>query len=74
VHRVSDVKRTEIQTAEPLVPELSPFEAEITVVKTKKYKSPGSDQISKELIQPGGETLLSVIHEIINSVGKGRIA
>jgi hypothetical protein len=27
--------------------------------KLKKYKSPGSDQIMKELIQAGGETLWS---------------
>jgi hypothetical protein len=34
--------KIEIHTAEPFVPEL------------KKYKSPGSDQISAELIQAGG--------------------
>jgi hypothetical protein len=34
----------------------------------KKYKSPGSDQIPAELIQAGGEILLSVIHKHINSV------
>jgi hypothetical protein len=33
----------------------------------KKYKSPGSDQILAELIQAGGEMLLSAIHELINS-------
>jgi hypothetical protein len=34
----------------------------------KKYKSPGSDQIPAELIQAGGEILVSVIHKLINYV------
>jgi hypothetical protein len=34
----------------------------------KKYKSPGRDQIPAELIQAGGEILLSEIHKLINSV------
>jgi hypothetical protein len=34
----------------------------------KKYKSPRSDEITAELIQAGGEILLSAIHELINSV------
>jgi hypothetical protein len=34
----------------------------------KKYKLPGSDQIPAELIQAGGEMLLSTIHRLINSV------
>jgi hypothetical protein len=34
----------------------------------KKYKSPGSDNISAEVIQAGGEMLLSAIHKLINSV------
>jgi hypothetical protein len=33
----------EILTAEPLVPDPSPFDAEIAVAKLKRYKSPGSD-------------------------------
>jgi hypothetical protein len=41
---------------------------EIAIAKLKKYKSPGSDQIPAELIQAGGETLLSLIHKLINSV------
>jgi hypothetical protein len=39
---------------------------EIAIAKLKKYKSPGSDQILAELIQAGGEILLSVIHKLIN--------
>jgi hypothetical protein len=39
------IREIEIQTAEPLVPEPSPFEVEITIAKLKRYKLPGSDQI-----------------------------
>jgi hypothetical protein len=34
----------------------------------KKYKSPGSDQILTELIQAGGEMLLSAVHKLLHSV------
>jgi hypothetical protein len=37
-------------------------------MKLKKYKFPDSDEILAELIQAGGEILLSVIHKLINSV------
>jgi hypothetical protein len=33
-----------------------------------KYKSPGSDHIPAELIQAGGEMLLSAIHKRISSI------
>jgi hypothetical protein len=33
----------------------------------KKYKSLGSDKIPAELIQAGGEIILSAIHKLINS-------
>jgi hypothetical protein len=32
-------------TAETLMPDPNPFEVEIAIMKLKKYKSPGSDQI-----------------------------
>jgi hypothetical protein len=67
VHYVSDVRQIEVHTAEPLVPGLSCLEVEV-VLKLKKYKSPGSDQIPAELIQAGGEILLSEIHKLINCV------
>jgi hypothetical protein len=54
--------------AEPLVPGPSRLEVEIAIAKLKKYKSPGSDQIPAEMIQPGGEILLSEIHKLMNSV------
>jgi hypothetical protein len=68
LHRVSDVRQIEIHTAEPLVPDPSPFEAEIANAKLKWYKSAGSDEIPAELIQAGGEILRSEVHELINSV------
>jgi hypothetical protein len=48
VHRVSDIRQLEIHTAEPLVPDTSPFEVEIAIAKLKKkHKSPGSYQIGQ---------------------------
>ena len=40
VHGVSDVRHTEILTAEPLVAERSAFEVELAVEKLKSHKSP----------------------------------
>jgi hypothetical protein len=68
VHNVSEVRQIEVHMAEPLVTGPSHLEVEIANAKLKKYKSPGSDQILAELIQAGGEILLSVIHKFINSV------
>jgi hypothetical protein len=51
-----------------LVPDPSPFEVEIAILKLIKYKSPGSDQILAELIQAGGATLQSQIHKLVNSL------
>jgi hypothetical protein len=68
VHNVSDVRQIEVHTAEPLVPGSSRLEFETAIAKLKKYKSPDSDQIPAELIQAGGEILLSAIHKLINSV------
>jgi hypothetical protein len=62
---MSVVTQIEIHVAEPLVPGPSHLETEITIAKLKKYKSPGSDQITTEGIQAGGETLVSVIHKLI---------
>jgi hypothetical protein len=64
VHRVSDVRQIEIHTTEPLVPDPSPLEVEITIAKLRRFKSPGSDQIPAELIQTGGEMLCSKIHKL----------
>jgi hypothetical protein len=68
VHRVSDVRQTEIHIAEPIVPDPIPFEMEIAIVKLKKNKPPVSDEIPAELIQAGGEILRSEVHTLINSI------
>jgi prefoldin subunit 5 len=68
VHNVCDVRQIEVYTAEPLVLGPSRLKVEIAIAKLKKYKSQGSDQNPAELIQGGGELLLSVIHKLINSV------
>jgi hypothetical protein len=70
VHSVSDVRQIEAHMAEPLVPSSSRLEVEIAITKLKKYKLPGSDQIPAELIQAGGEMLLSAIHKLINYIWK----
>jgi hypothetical protein len=68
VHNVSDVRQIEVHTAETLVPGPIRLEVELAILKLKNCKSPGNDQILAELIQAGGEILLSVIHRLINSV------
>jgi hypothetical protein len=65
---IRDFGQIEMHTAEPLVPGLSHLEVEIAITKLKKYKSPDSDQIPAEVNQAGGETLVSVIHKLINSI------
>jgi hypothetical protein len=63
MHNASVVRQIEVHMAEPLVPGPSRLEVEIAIAKLKKYKSPGSDKIPTELIQAGGEILLSAIHK-----------
>jgi hypothetical protein len=62
VHGVNDVRQTEINTAEPLVPEPNAFEVEMAGEKLKRHKSPGTDQIPAELITAGGNTICSEMH------------
>jgi hypothetical protein len=59
-----------IHAVEQLVLEPSPFEIEITFAKLKKYTciSPGIDQIPAELIQTGGEKLISEINKLVNYI------
>jgi hypothetical protein len=46
----------------------SPFEVEVAIAKSKRYKSPGSNQIPAELIQAGSDILHSKIHKLITSI------
>jgi hypothetical protein len=61
MHGVNDVWQTEMQIAEPLVPEPSCFKFEIVIEELKRYKSPSNDQILAELIQT------EVIHYVLRS-------
>jgi hypothetical protein len=65
VHRDSDVRQTEIHTAEPLVPEPSAFEVEMPIEKFKRHKSPGIDQIPADFIKAGGSKICCEIHKLI---------
>jgi len=58
---VWDVKQTEPHTAEPLVPELSAFEFEMSIGKLKGHKSTEVDQVPEESIKAGGRTIRSEI-------------
>jgi hypothetical protein len=68
VHGFHKVRQTEIQTAQLFVPETSLVELEIAIGMLKRYKSPGNDQISGELIKAAGETLYSEIRRLICSL------
>jgi hypothetical protein len=65
IHGVIDVRRIEMHTAEPLVPDPSSFEDEIAIAKFRRYKSPGRDQIPVEHAQRRGEILRPNIHKLI---------
>jgi len=57
-----NIRQTEIQTAEPLVPKPIAFTAEMAIEKLKRNISPGTDQIPAELIKAGGRTIHCEIH------------
>ena len=69
VYGVNDIRQTEIQKAESLLPEPSAFEIEMAVEKLKKHQSPGIDQIPVELIKARSRAIHSEIHTLINSIG-----
>jgi hypothetical protein len=50
------------------VPEPSAFEVEMTIVKLKRHKSPGTGQIPTELIKAEGRINRSEIRELTNSI------
>jgi hypothetical protein len=65
---VSNVRQIEIHATEPHVPGPSHLEDEISIAKLKNDRSPCSEQIPAELIQAGDETMVSMIHKLINSI------
>jgi hypothetical protein len=67
VHGIN-VGQREIHTVEPLLREPNSFEFETTIEELERYTSPVIDKIPTELIQGGGDTSCSEIHESINSV------
>jgi hypothetical protein len=68
VHRIRDVKQTEIHTVEPLLPDPSPLEFQIAIENLNRYEWSGSDEIAAELIKAEGELLQFEIHKLINSI------
>jgi len=72
VPEFSDVRQTEIHTAEPLVPETSAFEVDLAIGKLKRHISPGGDQILAELIKAGGRTLRCVIPVVCVTNERGK--
>jgi hypothetical protein len=55
VRGVSDVRQSEMQTAEPVVPEPSAFEADMSIKKLKRHRPPGTDQSPAEFIKERGQ-------------------
>jgi hypothetical protein len=72
IHRVNDVRQTEIQTSEPLLPEPSAFDFEMATEKPppskKNHKSQGTYKIPTELIKAGDRTSDAEIHKLITSI------
>ena len=68
VHGVNDVRQTEMHTVEPLVPEPSAFEVDLSIEKLKSNKSPGVNQIPAELIKEEGRIICYQIHRLIVSI------
>ena len=55
-------------TAEPLVSELSTFDADLAIEKLTSHKLPSIDQIPAEVIKAGVKTICSEIHKLIISI------
>jgi hypothetical protein len=68
VHYVSDVRQTEIHTAEPLVPEPSAFVVEMATKKLKDTNHWVLTKFPAELIKAAGRTFSSEIQQLINSI------
>jgi hypothetical protein len=65
VQREGGIRLTEIQIAEPFVPEPNIYEVVVAFGKLKRYKSSGADYIPGELFQAVGGTLHSEIDKLI---------
>jgi hypothetical protein len=67
VRGVNDVKQTEIQQNHKYLSQV-PHEVELAIEKPKSLRSPGIDQIPKELMKAGGRTIGYEIHKLIISI------
>jgi hypothetical protein len=66
---VGGIRQTEIQTADPFVPEPSISEVEVAFGKLKSHKSPGADQLPAVPLQAeGAATLHSEIHKLVKLI------
>jgi len=68
IHVVNDVRQTEINTVEPLVPGASAVEIELAIEKLKSRKSPGIEQNPAEFMKAGGRTIRYENHKLINCI------
>jgi hypothetical protein len=68
VQEAGGVRQTEIQKAEPFVPQPSISEVEVAIVKLKRYRSSGVDQIPTQLIQAAGKIMHSEVHMLIKLI------
>ena len=66
-HGFNDVRQAELREAEPLVPEPSAFEVELDIEKVRSHKSPGTDQITVDLIKAVGRKIHTEIHKLVIS-------
>ena len=64
VQGVNAVRQTEIDIAEPLVPQPNAFGVDMATEEVKRYKSPVTDQVPPELIKAGGKTVHSEFRNI----------
>ena len=64
VHSVNDVRQTEINTTEPLVPEATAFEFELVIEELSRQESPGSNEIPRELIKAVSRTIRYEIRKL----------
>jgi hypothetical protein len=68
IHGADGIRKAEMCTAKPFVPEPSASEIEVAIGKLKRYKSTGVGQISSELVQAGREMLRLGIHKLIKLI------